>query len=416
MQTVGPPQVFVVYYTLLFNTIVFKHQTIRDENSIDFEYLIEYETDLMDRLPINKVLLYVEEKYNREHYQSIYPTLMSLVASQYPEFLHISSFLHWESLRDEEPMIPIKFKYDAWMQIMKQDPIIPHAIIPFKTITLLMRFEFIAALSHSELIKYFDTITMELFPAVVSADRDPEILALVSRIFYTLNMISPRELGVRTINAWRQPSDSVTRSSYVHHELVLNPLLIFRCHIRVFQRHELFEICLKILECYLIASRKYALRSFARKKAANNLNGFKESHLQALLDLQESGVIQALLDIILHWKDKQHEKLIRRACQFIHQRFINSTKYIKLVHFQGYKLELLPITVAQIPSMHVCFDFIPELLSQPDQGKQVFGLYLAAHLFEKYPVQQTHAIAKDVYLPKWHALLKTRSIKPDTVE
>ena len=38
---------------------------------------------------------------------------------------------------------------------------------------------------------------------------------------------------------------------------------------------------------------------------------------------------------------------------------------------QGYPRELLPLTVAGIPSMHICLDFIPELIAQPHLDKQV---------------------------------------------
>ena len=43
----------------------------------------------------------------------------------------------------------------------------------------------------------------------------------------------------------------------------------------------------------------------------------------------------------------------------------------KLVHFQGYPPELLAVTAAGVPSMHICIDFIPELLNQPQLEKQV---------------------------------------------
>lgn len=42
---------------------------------------------------------------------------------------------------------------------------------------------------------------------------------------------------------------------------------------------------------------------------------------------------------------------------------------------QGYPSELLPVSVSLIPSMHICLDFIPELLSQPHLEKQVRGPY-----------------------------------------
>lgn len=38
---------------------------------------------------------------------------------------------------------------------------------------------------------------------------------------------------------------------------------------------------------------------------------------------------------------------------------------------QGYPCELLSLTVAGIPSMHICLDFIPELIAQPELEKQV---------------------------------------------
>ena len=38
---------------------------------------------------------------------------------------------------------------------------------------------------------------------------------------------------------------------------------------------------------------------------------------------------------------------------------------------QGYPRALLPLTVAGIPSIHICLDFIPELLAQPQLEKQV---------------------------------------------
>jgi hypothetical protein len=68
--------------------------------------------------------------------------------------------------------------------------------------------------------------------------------------------------------------------------------------------------------------------------------------------------------------------------------FIADPALAKLVHFQvgrrflvlphlhfgflqGYASELLPVMVAGIPSMHICLDFISELLSQPHTEKRV---------------------------------------------
>ena len=59
------------------------------------------------------------------------------------------------------------------------------------------------------------------------------------------------------------------------------------------------------------------------------------------------------------------------VCSYLHQMFIAEPSMVKLVHFQGYPLQLLSMMVSGVPSMHICLDFIPELLAQPETHKQV---------------------------------------------
>ena len=47
-------------------------------------------------------------------------------------------------------------------------------------------------------------------------------------------------------------------------------------------------------------------------------------------------------------------------------------RHVSLFALQGYPVEILPVTVAGIPSMHICLDFIPELVNQPQLEKQVW--------------------------------------------
>lgn len=52
---------------------------------------------------------------------------------------------------------------------------------------------------------------------------------------------------------------------------------------------------------------------------------------------------------------------------------------------QGYDPALLPLTVAGIPSIHICLDFIPELLAQPQLEKQVKASNAAAFSLDLNP-------------------------------
>lgn len=80
-------------------------------------------------------------------------------------------------------------------------------------------------------------------------------------------------------------------------------------------------------------------------------------------------------------------------CSFIHQKFIENPLLAKILHFQTYSLDLLPITVNYIDSIHICMDFMLELLSQPQLNKQVFAVHLASYLCEKFPLHRCIDIA-----------------------
>lgn len=64
------------------------------------------------------------------------------------------------------------------------------------------------------------------------------------------------------------------------------------------------------------------------------------------------------------------------------------------VSLQGYPQDLLPLTVAGIPSIHICLDFIPELLAQPQLEKQIFAIQLLSHLCIQYALPKSLSVAR----------------------
>ncbi|ETE61354.1 Integrator complex subunit 2, partial [Ophiophagus hannah] len=193
----------------------------------------------------------------------------------------------------------------------------------------------------------------------------------------------------------------------------------------------LMDITLHMLNGYLLASKAYLsahLKETADqdvKPLQNNITGLegpevtREELKNALLAAQDSAAVQILLEICLPLEEesppgrrstrplKNHPGSAARSppnkpikeeeeeekegedreevedsllcnlrevqclvCCLVHQMFIADPNIAKLVHFQGYPCELLPLTVAGIPSMHICLDFIPELIAQPELEKQ----------------------------------------------
>lgn len=52
--------------------------------------------------------------------------------------------------------------------------------------------------------------------------------------------------------------------------------------------------------------------------------------------------------------------------------------------------------VAGIPSMHLCLDFLLELLQQPNASQRAFGILLAGSLIDQYPLPTSLPIAHQV--------------------
>lgn len=112
---------------------------------------------------------------------------------------------------------------------------------------------------------------------------------------------------------------------------------------------------------------------------------------------QESAVVQMLLESGLETqKDRENpgqlwalQEVRSLICSHLHQVFIADPTMAKLIHFQGYPEELLEVTVKGVPSMHICLDFIPELMQQPTLSKQIFAIQLLSHLSLQYALPKS---------------------------
>lgn len=136
----------------------------------------------------------------------------------------------------------------------------------------------------------------------------------------------------------------------------------------------------------------------------------------ALVTAQESAAIQILLEVCVKTPQDRDQpgcsgsavlrEIQCRVCSQLHQMFIAVPDIAKLVHFQGYPVELLPVTVAGIPSMHICLDFIHELVNQSQLEKQLFAIQLASYLCLQFPLPKAMGVARYI-LSRLCSLLAT---------
>ncbi|KAF9349520.1 Integrator complex subunit 2 [Mortierella sp. AD094] len=274
----------------------------------------------------------------------------------------------------------------------------------------------------------------------------------------------------------QQRSQKPQQDYYTFEWLVQDPLLLFKVDFRVFRSPMIFRLFIQILGAVMVGSRHWFRKQFHASQAIplapQNRNPaqvqrrqFKEVNLSTMLYIQDSTLIQLMLeacearpeDLSLSTKpikqgknskqgksakgDKGPPTEISEALQevrvvtfnFLHQLFIDHKIFPKLVHFQGYAMDLLPATVAGIDSIHVCLDFLQELLFanapasmlasssvasstgagvgaggpgevRVDLAPQVFALRLAAHLCARFPLRNTLQMAEEVILPRLQAL------------
>lgn len=385
-------QLLLLYYLLLY-------EDVRLNNSLHIlsseKKVKSYSTEFMAELPIKNLLQQAQK--DQHNYSCLFSPLLRLLIIHFP---HISLVDDWIEI----DIISIKSIDKSQIQI--HDVVEAFEEIntcPSKVINLLQK---MLKKSPTDLwpvasvfIHYFKKILDETIPRVIQE--------LYKNVWIRLNSVLPRRLWVMSINALI-PEDNITKKFLITHEnILIDPLQVLRCDDRVFRSANVLVIVLRILQASLAASKSQLTRHILDKPLLDRSGPIqteteREELKLALVASQESVAVQILLEACLETKDdkiKDGQQWALREirgiiCSYIHQAFIYEPSLAKLVHFQGYPRELLPMTVTGIPSMHICLDFLPELLSMPEMEKQIFAIDLTSHLAMQYSLPKSLSVAK----------------------
>ncbi|KAI8138412.1 integrator complex subunit 2-domain-containing protein [Fennellomyces sp. T-0311] len=218
-----------------------------------------------------------------------------------------------------------------------------------------------------QVLPYADLCISQLLKACLDENMDEGVAEALVSTWESLNLVIPHEL-------W---------------SIISDPLSLFKCDKRVFRSERLLPVWLHA--------------------QINTRN------VVALINGQDSAMIQLLLEFCIPTDQDSPDntltfikpdtmKMVQRViCQFAHGLFIDGDRDMllaKIIHFQTYAIELLPIVVEFIPSLYAVFNFIPELLRQPQPDKQVFGILLACYLCEKYPLENYLKTVEHHVLPR----------------
>jgi integrator complex subunit 2 len=385
-------QLLILYYLLYYEDSRLNNMCAILQNNRQVK---SYSTEFLSELPIKYLLQYAQIHQN--DYEPLFSPLLRLFIIHFP---HLSLVDDWIEV-DETSSAVTKSN-----EVINEHNVIEafkemHSC-PSKTIRLLK-----VMLSKSSIELWSNAVIMiKYFKKILEPSVPRLIQELYKQVWMKLNTILPRQLWVMTINAL-MPDDAIVKHVVLRQEnIMIEPLQVLRCDERVFRCPDAISIILKILQASLAASKIQLSRHIMDKPLMNKTGPIqteqqREELKMALVASQESVAVQILLESCLENEEDRisgNDYSLREIrgiiCTYIHQTFITEPSLCKLVHFQGYPRELLSLTVRGIPSMHICLDFIPELLSMPEMDKQIFAIDLSSHLSLQYSFPKSLSVAK----------------------
>uniref|UniRef100_A0A671LAY0 Integrator complex subunit 2-like n=1 Tax=Sinocyclocheilus anshuiensis TaxID=1608454 RepID=A0A671LAY0_9TELE len=399
-----------------------------------------YSPALMDQIPIKHLIRQAQGL--QQELGGLHSALLRLLATNYPHLCMVEDWISEEEVTGTLPLLrkmlltSSSCKYsqtqlrEAFQNVLSGGP------------RLLRILEHLTLLSAGDLIPYAEALTASM-GLLLEDGVSRRILQTVNKLWMVLNTVMPRKLWVMTVNAQQPLVKLLRQQRYTQNDLMVDPLIVLRCDSRVFRCPPLMDITLHMLNGYLLASKAYLnahlkeTAEFERQAQTVSNLGLsgqpdtpevtREELKNALLAAQDSAAVQILLEVCLPPPQEElqlgggggADSLLRSVqsgtqgereaeggllsdlrevqcliCCLLHQMFIADPNIAKLVHFQGYPQALLPLTVAGIPSMHICLDFIPELLAQPQLEKQIFAIQLLSHLCTQYALPKSLSVAR----------------------
>ncbi|RXM96651.1 Integrator complex subunit 2 [Acipenser ruthenus] len=388
-----------------------------------------YSAALMDQIPI-KYLIRQAQGLQQE-LGGLHSALLRLLATNYPHLCMVEDWICEEEITGTVSLLRRMLLTGTAKKYSPKQLQEAFQMVPSNNTRLMQILEHLTLLSASDLIPYVEVL-MSNMSRLLNVGVSRRIFQTVNKLWMVLNTVMPRRLWVMTVNALQPSIKLLRQQKYTQNDLMIDPLIVLRCDQRIYRCPPLMDITLHMLNGYLLASKAY-LNAHLKETADHDskqsqtisnlgLSGqteapevTREELKNALLAAQDSAAVQILLEMCLPTEEEKGQDITTESllksiqhpalkqedpdschvggseekegsllsnlrevqcliCCLLHQMFIADPNIAKLVHFQGYPQDLLPLTVAGIPSMHICLDFIPELLAQPQLEKQMHSL------------------------------------------
>lgn len=385
-------QLLLLYYLLLYEDVRLSNMAAILNTGRKIK---SYPTDFMNELPIKYLLQQAQRNHN--DFSGLFSPLLRLLVTHFP---HLSLVEDWIEEETQQLSYHSKVRIQSFhvLEAFEEIDTCPSKVIKLLRLMLKKSPSDIWPLAEV-FIQYFRRILKDTVPRLIQD--------LYKQVWIRLNTVLPRRLWNMTIGAL-MPDDNLFKAKMLPQEPTFDPLLVLRCDERVFRCPDALAIVLRILQASLAASKSQLVRHVLDKPLQHDRPGQIQSESDreelrtALVASQDSAAVQMLLEACLETdedraivgRDSELREIRGLICQYIHHVFISEPSMAQLVHFQGYSHELLAMTVRGIPSMHICMDFIPDILGMHEMSKQIFAIDLTSHLSLQYAFPKSLSLAK----------------------
>ncbi|XP_012161809.1 integrator complex subunit 2 [Ceratitis capitata] len=388
-------QLLILYYLVLYeDTRIFNTHSQSVGRKVR-----EYSNNFLAELPM-KYLLQKAEQYQND-YAGLFHPLLRLIISNYPHLSMVDDWMEEHYLSNSNATnLMLSRQIDRCLVIKALEKISTKPSIAIRVFRGLLK------LPAEDLGQYSDLIVENM--SRVFQKKVPRIIQeLYKDIWLRLNSVRPTSFWKMSLNSIVNVETGTTGCATYVNEDLLDPLQVLRCDKQVFYSPYTLMILLRILKGSLAASKAFLnvqmqTKQILDKNGQLQTDSDRDELKTALIASQESAAVHILLEVLADMNRNASDTVstfsLREIqgiiCSFIHQAFISEPSLAKLVHFQTYPREVIPMMVMGVPSMHICIDFLHEFLNMPEMDKQIFTIDLASHLVLKYAIPKSLSVSK----------------------
>ncbi|XP_060533050.1 integrator complex subunit 2-like isoform X2 [Cylas formicarius] len=376
------PQLLLLYYLLLYEDCRLNNAYALASSGRKIK---TYTPEFMSELPI-KYLLHHAQK-DQSSYSGLFGPLLKLLATHFPHLTLVEDWLDDMAINTENKQ---KNTINDYLVVTAFSEIETNPAKCAKLMQTMLKMEAIDIWPFAECFTQF--------VRQISEENVPRYLQdLYKDVWLRLNTVLPRRLWILTVKNLVNDFSVLTRI-----DVAEDPLQVMRCDEKVFRCAPIYAIVLRVLRASLASSRSQ-LTQHHQANPRLDQNGQplneadREEMCRAVIAAQESASVQMLLETCLETEDDRTlpgrqwalQEVRSLVCSYLHQVFIADTMLCKVVHFQRYPSELLEVVIKGVPSMHICLDFLQELMQQPSLKKQIFAVQLLSHLSVQYALPKS---------------------------